>query len=562
MPNHNIAIRWKPGVSLAGLGLVMLLACDAPHDSIYSILERQREALRRLPDEDRARLLIDDPQVEPTLDSPTLEPGTLSLDEARRMALYANPDIHAARARIEAALSRIAEARSLYIPDVAMTHNSSRSFQTPNRRTSVPTIWPTSLFLSQLPTNPTLTDYINALQGPLLARSQTIETGNQNSFSDHSSVISATWTIFDSFVREARLMSSKHAYRASAMGLADVERLLVKGVDAAYFQAQLGREELRIARADEAFSLEQLDDARKQLDARKITKAVVLNFEVRVRAAQANVVAAQARIDTSRVMLAELMGLPEARLPAFVELTTLESETVEELAPPQVDAWLERAYQARPDLAQAQHTLKARAENIIVAKGQFGPEISIAGSWGFERGSTVNYSEDDQSSAMAIEFRWPIFTGGFRISQLRRARAEWWEAAAGLNRKKLEIASDVREAIAEVVQTQEQVKLQRLNIVSARENRRIVRMEYASGKASLVRLNEAQRDQVETEAQLARARIRLRQAWSALRAAAGAYRRPLPVSPDVNDSADPDPESAHPGEEAFSASATATAPAL
>ena len=44
-----------------------------------------------------------------------------------------------------------------------------------------------------------------------------------------------------------------------------------------------------------------------------------------------------------------------------------------------------------------------------------------------------------------------------------------------------------------------------------------------AGKSSLVRLNEAQRDLVQTEVDLARARIRLRQAWSDLRAAAGAY---------------------------------------
>ena len=43
-----------------------------------------------------------------------MTPGLLPLTEAREIALRVNPDIHAARARLEAALSRIAEARSFY----------------------------------------------------------------------------------------------------------------------------------------------------------------------------------------------------------------------------------------------------------------------------------------------------------------------------------------------------------------------------------------------------------------------------------------------------------------
>jgi outer membrane protein TolC len=85
------------------------------------------------------------------------------------------------------------------------------------------------------------------------------------------------------------------------------------------------------------------------------------------------------------------------------------------------------------------------------------------------------------------------------------------------------VASDVRQAVVDVINAQEQVKLQRANLDSAGENRRLVETEYRAGKSSLVRLNEAQRDLVQTEVDLARARIRLRQAWSDLRAAAGAY---------------------------------------
>ena len=503
--------------------LVLIMAgCEAPHHSIESIIRRQTEALSKLPEEDRARMIRPGQPVSTTSADALLEPGLLTLDQAREVALKVNPDIHGARARLEAALSRIAEARSFYFPQVAFAHNSTRTLLTPATRSRFPTTHGSTPAVQDLPENPTVLDILKLIQIPLFGQ-QSLSANNSNSFSDHTSILSTTWTLFDGFVRESRLMSAKCNYRASVMAVGDVERLLVQAVDAAYYQAQLGREQVRIAMADEQFSREQLIQAQKRFEVRKITQADVLHFEVRVRAAQADLVAAKGLRDTGRVLLAELLGLPGARLAEDIELSLLEQETEAELTPPEVDDWLEYAVRFRPDLAQAHHTLEARRENIRLARGQFSPELSLSSSYGFEKASNVSYSSDDQSAAIGIELRWQLFTGGFRTSQVRRAQAEWWEAAAALERKRLEVGADVRMAIVNLVNGQEQAKLQRLNVESALESRRIVRLEYASGKASLVRLNEAQRDYVGSEVELALARIRLRQAWSDLQAAAGTY---------------------------------------
>lgn len=506
------------------LGLIALaivpLACSAPHDSIDSMIARQRNALAKLPAEDRARMV--GPPASGEESGRSVPAGVLGLADARRIALEANPDVHAARARLEASLARIAEARSFYFPQVAAVHNSTRTLQTSNRLSRFyKSIAPDESF-PVIPENPTLIDIFNTFVQQVRSR-DTLSVGNQNSFSDHSTSLTATWLLFDGFAREARLLGAKHAYHASAMGVGEVERLLVRAIDVAYHQAQLGREQIRIAQADEQFSTEQLTHAQRNFEAGRMSRADVLNFEVRVRAAQVNVVAARGLRETGRVVLAELMALPGARLPGNVKLAELEDDGEAPLEPPDADEWIDRAMRLRPDLAQARYVLEARAEKVNLAKGQFSPQVSLQGSWGLERSSNLRYEDGDQASAIAVEVRWQLFTGGFRTSQLRRARADWWEAHAGLESKRLEVAADVRQAVVDVVDAQEQVKLQRANLGSARENRRLVELEYRAGKSSLVRLNEAQRDLVQTEVDLARARIRLRQAWSDLRAAGGAY---------------------------------------
>ena len=68
--------------------------------------------------------------------------------------------------------------------------------------------------------------------------------GIGRSFSQHSSTISASWTLFDGFSREASVLATKYAHKAARMSLADAQRLLSQAVETAYYQAQLGREHL------------------------------------------------------------------------------------------------------------------------------------------------------------------------------------------------------------------------------------------------------------------------------------------------------------------------------
>jgi outer membrane protein TolC len=116
------------------------------------------------------------------------------------------------------------------------------------------------------------------------------------------------------------------------------------------------------------------------------------------------------------------------------------------------------------------------------------------------------------------------------VQQAHSARAE---AAADLKRRRIAVQAEVRQAIIDLQNAQEQIRLQRENVKTARENRRIVQAGYRAGKETLNRLNEAQRDFITAEADLALARIRLRQSWSDLHAAAGSHLEPRNLDPSA-----------------------------
>lgn len=440
-------------------------------------------------------------------ESPPWPDGILSLKRARALALASNPEIHAAVARLAGAAARLDEARGRYVPTVEFAHGSFRAFQIPGSLEGVAgLVAPGSsgglggmLGLSSL---------FNAFRG-----------GAIEPFSEHATSLSASWVLFDGFLREAALEAARQLEKAAAYSYHDVQRLLLRTVDATYFQIQFAVERLRIAAAAQSFAEEQLAATQKLHAAGRASVADIQNFRVRMLTARTEVTASEGMRDAARIVLAELLALDEVRLPSDWNVEDLSAETPEDLAPPDLDASMAAAVEHRPDVRQLEHMVRGDEAAVRAAKAAYWPTVAVGGSWGFDRTSNLKYSEDDQASAGGIAFRWALVSGG-RRPRIRQAESALLETSAKLNRLRLGVVSEVRRAVIQVTDAQEQIALHREAVAAATENRRVVQAAYLAGKESLTRLNETQRDFTTAEANLAVARIRLRQAWSELEAVA------------------------------------------
>ena len=509
MLNHRILI--------AGATLAVIVGCRVPMTRVETAIERHTRAVERLPEP----VALASAVREGAPDRPgSLPDGLLTLDSARAIAVRDNPDVAVTTARLFAARARVSEAQARYRPTLSLKHSSVRTLQTPPSR---PQLASAIESVRQLPTSSadpldSVAPIIRPLLRPLFSTAQL--QSNSNAFSDHSTALTFSWTMFDSFVRQAQVLSARHLHDAAGHGLRDVKRLILQAVDTAYYQVQLAEEQIRIAKADELFSQEQYDETRKLQDASRASQADVDNFRVRVLAAQANLAASVGLRDTGRVVLAELLGVAGAALPSDLALSPLAVEAPDEMAVPDAAPWLARAMASRPDLRQLHDVARSEHENARVAKGLFGPAVALSASWGFDRTDNVHYGSEDQSSGVGVEVHWDLYTGGGRRARLSLAQGLYSEAAARLQRTRLAVAAQVRKAVVELADAQQQIRLQRENVEIARENRRLIRAAYLAGKETLTRLNQTQRDYIEADVQLALARIRLRQAWTDLRAAA------------------------------------------
>lgn len=414
----------------------------------------------------------------------------LELVEAQRMALSENPTLAAALDRVRQARARVDQARSAYWPRLDASASAAQ-------------VW-----------------YGEAPAAML---------GADDSQDIYTAGLTAAWTLFDGFERKFRIMSARYGAEGSEAARMDAARLLLASVADAYHNAQLARENVAIAQADEGFNGRQAEDARARRRVGTGSLSDVLNFEVAINAARADVIRARETYETALYALAVLMGNPDGRLPPGAEPAPLPPESEAMLDLPDPAGAIDYALAHRPDIRQGELSLKRAEAGIGEAKAGYMPRLSLSASYEGERPEDPGFGSDDFDASVGLTLSCNLFQGGYTKARVREATDAAAEARNLLTDARNTTVSDVRTALASLRSAKDQLALQRKNAELVRRNRDLVEKEYAAGQTSLVRLNEAQRNLTQAQGRLAQARVSLRQAWQGLKAATGEILAPFEV---------------------------------
>lgn len=465
---------------------------------------------------------------------PAVESERLTLRQAQEIALRENPSLGAVGLRVEQARQRIIQARSAYFPQASLDYTASRT---------------------ELPDNT-----VNSLRaqawlniGPNAARSSAFLIGGAPSLLTVGSTTAYTlgqgirtalnvptevesfevslqlsYLVFDGFAREYTLRAAKLVEQESEAGRRDAQRMLIFGVAQSYFAILLAKENIAIAKADAAFNERLLQEARVSQEAGVASLSDVLNFEVRMRAAEANLISAEAGLENARIALAALLGMEGSSLPEGVDVVPLAEESADDLELPEADTVIAAALKHRPDLERARYGVGRNKAFVGQARASFLPRVAafVAKSASLPE---HDFEGDDFSATFGLNASVDLFTGGRRWSQLKEAKLAKKQAERELDQVELDAIAEVRQAWIALGEAQQQLVLQRTTAELVQRNRDLVEKEYNAGQAALVRLNEAQRDLVAANSRLALARVGLFLARQELEAATGENLLGLPV---------------------------------
>ena len=442
----------------------------------------------------------------------------LTLEQAQRMALEGNPSLKAVEARVRQAAERVRQARSAYFPQVdaswSATHTGLSDLSVETART-------TALYSASRSGGSAggVSAAISQLRGTLGAVDAYLSV--PESVDTYTVQLTASYLLFNGFGRKYSLAAARFGQEQSAAALEEASRLLLESVAQTYYGVQLAGENIRIARADITFNEKLLKDARAKHEAGAGSLSEVLNFEVRMRAAQAALNSAENARSQARIGLAVLLGLGDAQLPETREVAALDPADVPREEPPADTEAIQRATALRPDLRGAELAVRQAESLVGQRRAAYYPVVSTFASRNASRTGTGGFRDEEFSTTLGVNVGYDIFTGGRNRAQVAEARHARTEARHTAEKTRLQILADIRQALEDLQTARKQLALQEENAAFVLRNRDLVVAEYAAGQTSLALLTQAQRDLVEAEGNLVRARVGVAAAWHSLRTATG-----------------------------------------
>lgn len=420
----------------------------------------------------------------------------LSLADAQRIALINNPTYIAAHHSVSAAHMRYLQSFSGYMPTISAQVGYTGS---------------NSWLMSERPDS-----------GVYNSNHPRTET-NQLNVS-----VRATLLLFDGLIREFSLLEAKHSEKYYQNMDENACRTLAQSVAYAYNSVLLAIENRRIALEDRKFQMTSLKDTKYKFDAGAVPLSDVLNFEILMNSADVKLIAADYQYETAVYSLAMLMGYPDGIMPAEVSFSDSILPEYTEL--PAVEVFLDTALANRPDLKAYREQLEIAKYRLYQSYGSFSPTANAFFNFNYNLGETRNpdraytthsYSETPGFS-YGVTADWVLFSGFARYNKMREYQANVAVSEYNVAAQWFQVVNDVRTAYAACQQSIKAAKLnEKIRDLSAQQ-RDLVDDEYRAGNTELTRLNEAQRDYVESEANLASSYVNIQNSRAQLDAAVGA----------------------------------------
>ena len=387
--------------------------------------------------------------------------AVLSLREAVSEALAKAPQSTAAKARIDAARARLAEARGMWLPKIDVTETAARSDD------------PVFVFAGLLQ------------QGRFGADVDTLQSFRAG--------LNVRYTIFDQL----------HRYDANAMAKNGIAQ-----ADAGYDEA---RQRLRLESVSRFYGVA-LAEAKRGVAAGAVRAAEAQSQAIRDRFEQGLVV--ESDLLATEVQLAEFrqqeieadgdVAVARAALATLLQRPPLDEMAIDGVLPertfPDADVQqaVARGLAARGDVAAANASAKNAALDLRTARGSLLPRVDALANWS-ATGATISGRNPDHTLAVVASF--DLFDRG-KLARVAAARAGVEEARAAESAARDAVTMEIVSAAHRARAARQRVGVAAKAVEQAEAAARIVRDRYEHGLTTIT-------EQLRAENALVRARLGL-----------------------------------------------------
>lgn len=375
----------------------------------------------------------------------------IGLDQCIRTALADNPDMEAARARIEAAEAAFKKSEAAYYPWVFTQAGYMRTDNPPQA-------------------------FMMSLQQRSLNMADPAFDPNEPEDTDNVRLTAGVkYTLYDSGRRALDRAMAGRGVEAASAGRRLAQNELIYQVTRGYYgvlqaQAFVGVHQEAVGSIEESLRV-----ARERFDAGSAVRSDVLNLEVKLAQSNEDLIRARNGVQLALAALNTVIGED------LVEEGSFEKPEAG-AALPATAAVDDREIENRPELEMADAMARLMAQKVERANREYRPSVSAFGTMDWDSPDTSDF---ERSYLVGVQAQWDLFTGFLRDHAVREARAERVGAEASVRRARQALRLDLKQAVLQESEARARVEVTRKSVESAREALRITQERYRLGAADL-----------------------------------------------------------------------------
>lgn len=233
------------------------------------------------------------------------------------------------------------------------------------------------------------------------------------------------------------------------------EQDLVLRVAQAYFDVLIAQDSVQLAEAQKSAINEQLAQAKRNFEVGSATITDTHEAQARYDLTSAQEIAAQNNLEIKRRALQQLINAQPQALRALGKQFKLEAPQ-----PADMEKWVDEAQAGSPQLAIAQAAAQLAEKEVDRNRGGHYPTVDLVANYSrnYANGGSFGVGSDTTSKSVGVQLNVPIFQGGAINSKWREAEANQERARQELENARRSVALQTRQAYLGVVSGIAQVK--------------------------------------------------------------------------------------------------------
>jgi len=368
------------------------------------------------------------------------------------MSLKTDPQLLAESSSRQAVAELEAQAKALFLPQLALTANTGKSWQDSSS-------------------------------------SQNFVSGKRQS-DDHGYSLSVTQPVYrrQNFVQREQADISIESSNASYQ---IVEQALIVRVAERYFDVLGSEDDVTFAIAEREAISQQLEQTQQRFDVGLATITDVVESQAAYDLANAEVISAENESANSRERLRETSGSYSQSLSQLKAESPLVSPEPED-----IDQWSSVALNQNPTLLVAKFSVDNAGQNIELQKSGHYPTLDIVGqkSYSSQSDSSFGGSSKIQQETIGLQFNLPIYSGGSVQSKTRESEFRLDQAMQNEEQQRRSVVRQSRESYNGVMSGISRVKALKQAVASSEKALESTEAGYEVGTRTTVDVLNVRRD--------------------------------------------------------------------